>query len=85
MSLTRRTFLKNTTYASAGLVVADAIKPAIALAADADAPLKPYLSGMRMAATPASCSRWLPTQRRFAAYSANAARASFGSAPIGCR
>ena len=28
MSLTRRTFLKNSTYAGASLVVADAIKPA---------------------------------------------------------
>ena len=43
------------------MVVADAIKPAHALAAQAppDAPiaLKPYLTGMRMAATPASAYR----------------------------
>jgi uncharacterized protein len=57
MSLTRRTFLKNSTYAGAGLVVADAIKPAAAMAADAATPLTPYLSGMRMAATPAAAYR----------------------------
>lgn len=57
MNLTRRTFLKNTTYAGAGLAVADAIKPVDALAADAPTELTPYLSRMRMAATPASAYR----------------------------
>ena len=57
MSLTRRTFLKNSTYAGAGLVVAEAIKPAAVMAGEAEASLKPYLSGMRMAATPAAAYR----------------------------
>ena len=54
MSVSRRSFLKNTTFAGAGLVVADAISPALAFAQEAPAPIAPYLSGMRMAATPAS-------------------------------
>jgi uncharacterized protein len=57
MSVTRRTFLKNTSYAGAGLAVGDALKPVLALADDAALSLKPYLSGMRMAATPASAYR----------------------------
>src|SRR5260370_339351 len=57
MSLTRRTFLKSTTYAGAALVVAEAIKPGFALTGEAAASLTPYLSGMRMAATPASAYR----------------------------
>jgi DUF1680 family protein len=57
MSVSRRTFLKNTTYAGAGLIVSDATKPALALAGEAAPSLKPYLSGMRMAATPASAYR----------------------------
>src|SRR5215469_6062183 len=55
MSVTRRTFLKNSTIAGAGLLVAG--RPALA---DQQAPadeessvsITPYLSGMRMAATP---------------------------------
>ncbi len=35
--------------------------------------------------TPASCVRWLATHSRSAAYSANAAGASFGSASNGCK
>jgi DUF1680 family protein len=54
MSVTRRSFLKNTTLAGAGLMVADAIKPVQALAQEAPSVLAPYLSGMRMAATPAA-------------------------------
>jgi hypothetical protein len=61
MSVTRRSFLKSTTLAGAGLMVADAVKPALALAQghdqDADVPLTPYLSGMRMAGTPATAYR----------------------------
>jgi uncharacterized protein len=57
MSVTRRSFLKNTTLAGAGLMVADAVKPALALAEDDDVSLTPYLSGMRMAATPATAYR----------------------------
>src|SRR5579863_1814887 len=54
MSVSRRKFLKNTTLAGAGLVVADAIGPLRAMADETDIPLTPYLSGMRMAATPAT-------------------------------
>lgn len=57
MSVTRRTFLKSTTYAGAGLAVSDAVKPVLALAGEATPSLNPYLSGMRMAATPASAWR----------------------------
>ncbi len=57
MSVSRRAFLKNTTIAGAGLVVSDAVKPVLALATETAPSLKPYLSGMRMAATPASAYR----------------------------
>ncbi len=57
MSVTRRAFLRNTTYAGAGLVVSDAVKPALALAGETVPSLKPYVTGMRMAATPASAYR----------------------------
>ncbi len=57
MSVSRRAFLKNTTYAGAGLVVSDAVNRAHAFAGDAAPSLKPYLTGMRMAATPASAYR----------------------------
>ena len=57
MSVSRRKFLKNTTFAGAGLVVADAIGPVRALADDSDISMTPYLSGMRMAATPATAYR----------------------------
>jgi DUF1680 family protein len=57
MSVTRRNFLKNTTLAGAGLVVAEAIKPGLALGDEAPVSLTPYLSGMRMAATPATAYR----------------------------
>ncbi len=57
MSLTRRVFLVNTTYAGAGLLATDFVRPAM-LWADAVAPsLAPYLTGMRMAATPATFYR----------------------------
>ena len=57
MSVTRRSFLKNTTYAGAALMVADAIGPARTLAQEAPGSLTPYLSGMRMAATPTAAYR----------------------------
>ena len=57
MSVTRRSLLKNTMIAGAGLVVADAVKPALALAQEADVSIEHYLSGMRMAATGASAYR----------------------------
>src|SRR5579863_4933669 len=56
MSVTRRTFLKSTTYAGAALVIADALNPAVELEAEPN-PLSPYLTGQRMAATPASAYR----------------------------
>ncbi len=57
MSVTRRAFLRNTTYAGAGLVVSDAVKPVLALAGETVPSLTPYVTGMRMAATPASAYR----------------------------
>ena len=61
MSLTRRKFLVNTSYAGTGLLAAGATMPAVLWAdawADAAASfLAPYLSGMRMAATPATAYR----------------------------
>ena len=54
MSVTRRSFLKSTTLAGAGLMVAEAVKPVEALAQEAPVSLNSYLSGMRMAATPAA-------------------------------
>src|SRR5579863_521190 len=67
MSVTRRSFLKNTTLAGAALMVADAVKPMEALppevsaqeapAQEAPVALAPYLSGMRMAATPTAAYR----------------------------
>jgi DUF1680 family protein len=57
MGVTRRSFLKNTTLAGAGLVVADAIRPVEALGQAAPVSLRPYLTGMRMAATPAKAYR----------------------------
>ena len=58
MSVTRRSFLKNSTIAGAGLVVADAVRPALALV-DGEPPvlITQYFSGMRMAATPATAYR----------------------------
>ncbi len=57
MSVTRRKFLKNTTLAGAGLVVAEALKPTLARADEESPSITPYLSGMRMAATPATAYR----------------------------
>jgi DUF1680 family protein len=56
LSLTRRKFLRTTGYAGAGLAVTTTIKP---MAAHAAVPveLAPYLTGTRMAATPASAYR----------------------------
>lgn len=57
MTVSRRKFLKNTTITGAGLVVANAVAPIRLRADDADDPLAPYRSGMRMAATPATAYR----------------------------
>ena len=57
MSITRRTFLLNTTYAGAGLAVSGPIRPVAMWAALEQPQLAPYLTGMRMAATPATAYR----------------------------
>ena len=57
MSLTRRSFLLNTTYVGAGLAVAGSIDPLMPRAAAEAVELKPYLTGVRMAATPATAYR----------------------------
>ncbi len=54
MSVTRRKFLAGTTCASAGLALANSIRPLSAFAAAAPISLTPYATGMRMAATPAT-------------------------------
>ena len=53
MSLTRRSFLLSTAYVGAGIAVTDAISPLQVLAAGPEE-LAPYLTGLRMAATPAT-------------------------------
>jgi len=57
LSLTRRTFLLNSTYAGAGLAVAGAMDPTALLAVAEPPQLAPYLTGLRMAATPATAYR----------------------------
>ena len=57
MSVSRRTFLRNTTIAGAALVLKDTVKPTLAFAGEGQVSLAPYLCGMRMAATPASAYR----------------------------
>jgi len=59
MSVTRRSFLVNTTYAGAGLAVAGAIGPLAVKANASDSAMKlaPYLSGLRMSTTPATAYR----------------------------
>ncbi len=54
MKSSRRIFLKNSTYAGAGLILVQAVAPANLLAALSDPRLAPYLTGQRMAATPAT-------------------------------
>ena len=57
MSLTRRNFLLNTTYAGAGLTVIGGLNPLMAHAATEPVDLTLYLAGIRMAATPATAYR----------------------------
>ncbi|HEY3625913.1 MAG TPA: beta-L-arabinofuranosidase domain-containing protein [Terracidiphilus sp.] len=58
MSVSRRSFLKNSTIAGAGLLVAGAVEPGLAVAdEEPGVSIAQYLSGMRMAATPASAYR----------------------------
>jgi uncharacterized protein len=57
MSLTRRNFLLNTTYVGAGLAIAGSLEPLVPHAAAEAVELKSYLTGVRMAATPATAYR----------------------------
>lgn len=58
MCVTRRTFLLKSSYAGAGLALAGAIAPTSAWGfAEGPPELAPYLTGMRMAATPATAYR----------------------------
>ena len=56
MGLTRRSFLLGTTCAGAGLAVTRTMHP-VALLANAEPDLAPYLTGMKMAATPSTSYR----------------------------
>jgi len=56
MSMTRRKFLLRTSYAGAGLAVAGKVRP-LAAWASAEPQLAPYLTGLRMAATPTAAYR----------------------------
>ena len=55
--LTRRKFLVSSTCAGTGLLMAGATRPAMLWAGAAAPALAPYLTGMRMAATPATAYR----------------------------
>jgi hypothetical protein len=54
MSLSRRSFLRNSVGAGAGIIATQQSAPAALLAELAAPQLAPYLTGMRMAATPAT-------------------------------
>lgn len=54
MSLSRRSFLRNSACAGAGIIAIQRSTPAALLAEVAAPQLAPYLTGMRMAATPAT-------------------------------
>jgi DUF1680 family protein len=54
MAVTRRKFLLNSTYAGAGFAVIGAMKPVVLLAQTGEKDMAPYLTGVRMAATPAT-------------------------------
>jgi uncharacterized protein len=54
MKSSRRTFLKDSTHAGAGFILVRAVAPESLLAALSDPQLAPYLTGHRMAATPAT-------------------------------
>lgn len=57
MAVTRRKFLVKTTYAGAGFAVIGAMKPAALWAQTDEKEIAPYLTGTRMAATPATAYR----------------------------
>ena len=54
MSVTRRKFLRDTTYAGAGFAVVGVMKPAILGAQRTEKDMSQYMTGSRMAATPAT-------------------------------
>ncbi|MBB5317479.1 beta-L-arabinofuranosidase domain-containing protein [Tunturibacter empetritectus] len=54
MAVTRRKFLLNSTYGSAGFAVIGAMKPIALLSQTSEKEMAPYLTGIRMAATPAT-------------------------------
>ena len=53
MSVTRRTFILSSTYAGAGIAITSAF-PSLLWASSTGSSLSPYLTGVRMAATPAT-------------------------------
>jgi hypothetical protein len=57
MGMTRRTFLQNTTYASTALALAEAMEPFAHQASAEEPQLATHLSGLRIAATPATAYR----------------------------
>jgi DUF1680 family protein len=57
MAVTRRKFLMNSTYAGAGFAVVGVMKPLALWAQAAAGDMSPYLTGIRMAATPATAYR----------------------------
>jgi DUF1680 family protein len=57
MSSTRRDFLLNTSFVGAGLAVTEALGPLVQHAAAQQTDLTPYLTGIKMAATPATAYR----------------------------
>jgi len=57
MASTRRNFLLTATYVGGGLAVTGSVKPLIAHAVPESTELAPYLTGIRMAATPATAYR----------------------------
>ncbi|MDW5266769.1 MULTISPECIES: beta-L-arabinofuranosidase domain-containing protein [Acidobacteriaceae] len=63
MSFTRRKLLANTTYSAAGLLVAGVAKPAMLWADPTSSTPAPYLTGLRMAATPATAYRAYRSKR----------------------
>ncbi len=56
MAVTRRKFIRNTTLAGAGFAVVGVMKPPM-WASDPEQEMAPYLTGIRMAATPATAYR----------------------------
>ena len=54
MSLTRRNFLRNTSYVGAGLAATSTFSPLAKAAAAEQVELEPFKTGLRMAATPAT-------------------------------